>query len=148
MVRYMYKLMYRLSTQAVRFPKGLTFYWRLERVGRPRLHDSTGTIHITLSVHSGPCFQWYQSSPAWSNTFRIAPMALAFPTEQVYSSADVIATAVSTPSDLPALSHCLLILSPLGICCLQFALLHLRLGRISYPWSMHCFTSEVGLGTA
>ena len=74
-----------------------------------------------------------------------APMAIAFPTERVYSSADVIAAAVSTSSNLPALFHSLLILSPLDICCLQFALLHLRLGRISYPWSMHYFTSEAGL---
>ena len=75
-------------------------------------------------------------------------MAIAFPTERVYSSADINAAAVSTSSDLPAIPHRLLILSPLGTCCLQYALLHLRLGRIAYPWSMQYFTSEVRLGTA
>ena len=75
-------------------------------------------------------------------------MAIAFPTERAYSSADVNAAAVSTSCNLPALSHRLLISSLLGTYCLQFALLHLRLGRIAYPWSMHYFTSEAGLETA
>jgi hypothetical protein len=64
-------------------------------------------------------------------------MATTLHTERAYSSGDAVGVAVSPSSKPPAPAHRVPIFSSLGACCLQYALVDLRLGRIDYPWGMY-----------
>ena len=61
-------------------------------------------------------------------------------TEQVLSGQGSTGVAFSPPSNIPSCPH----LFTLGARCLQYALTHLRLGRIRNPWSMYRFICESG----
>jgi len=61
-------------------------------------------------------------------------------TGQVLSGQGSAGVAVSLPSNILSCPH----LFTLGARCLQYALTHLRLGRVCHPWSMYRFICESG----
>jgi len=105
---------------------------------------SRNTLFISLT-HSHTLFRQYVVY-SWSIVYLlalhllycIAPMDT---TEQVLSRRDSTGVAVSPPSNIPSCPH----LFTLGTRCLQYALTHLRLGRVRHPWSMSVSFVKVGL---